>query len=73
MRNFISTSLIGVKRKFEVYNINEFRTSCLHHKTESKCENLYLEDKTNKLRKLHSVRYIDISQHYPKNNLKFIF
>ena len=39
----------------KVYNIDEFRTSCLHHKTENKCKNLYLEDKTNKLRKLHSV------------------
>ena len=38
MRNFISTPNLGIKRKlqerFEVYNIDEFRTSCLHYKTE---------------------------------------
>ena len=59
MRNFISTPNIGIKRKlnerFDVFNIDEYRTSCLHNKTEEKCDNLYLSDKTNKLRKLHSV------------------
>jgi len=59
MRNFISTPNISVKRKlkerFKVYNIDEYRTSCLHHKTEDKVENLYLPDKQKKLRKLHSV------------------
>ena len=33
-----------LKERFEVYNIDEFRTSCLHHKTENKCKNLYLEE-----------------------------
>lgn len=37
LRNFISTPMIGFKRKlkkhFKVYNVDEFRTSCLHHKT----------------------------------------
>jgi len=59
MRNFISTPKIGLKRKikerFKIYNIDEFRTSCLNHQTEEKCENLYLPDKTGKLRKLHAV------------------
>ena len=59
MRNFISTPNIGIKRKlnerFDVFNIDEYRTSCLHNKTEEKCDNLYLSDKANKLRKLHSV------------------
>lgn len=59
MRNFISTPNIGIKRKlnerFDVFNIDEYRTSCLHNKTEEKCDNLYLSDKRNKLRKLHSV------------------
>jgi hypothetical protein len=49
MRNFISTPNLG---RFDVYNIDEFRTSCLHYKTEERCENLYL---CNKKRKLHSV------------------
>ena len=59
MKNFISIPNIGIKRKlnerFVVFNIDEYRTSSLHNKTEEKCENLYLADKTNKLRKLHSV------------------
>ena len=59
MKNFISTPNIGLKRKlkerFKVYNIDEFRTSCLSHKTEDKCENLYQPDKNNKSRKLHAV------------------
>ena len=59
MRNFISTPNLGIKRKlkerFKVFNIDEFRTSCLYHKTEEKGENLYLPDHKNKLRKLHSV------------------
>ena len=59
MRHYISTPKIGLKRKlherFEIYNIDEFRTSCLNHKTEEKCENLYLPDKKGKSRKLHAV------------------
>lgn len=59
MRNFISTPNIRVKRKmhekFNVYNIDEYRTSCLHHKTEKKGDHLYYIDKINKERKLHSV------------------
>ena len=38
-----------------MFNIDEFRTSCLHHKTEEPVSNLYLKDSKNKLRKLHSV------------------
>jgi len=37
MRNFISTPNLSLKRKlqerFKVYNIDEYRTSCLNHKT----------------------------------------
>ncbi len=40
MINFISTTNIGIKRKlnerFDVFNIDEYRTSCLHNKTEYK-------------------------------------
>jgi hypothetical protein len=40
---FISTPGIGMKRKlkeaFTVYHIDEFRTSKLHYKTETECEN----------------------------------
>ena len=48
-----------IKRKlntrFEVYNIDEFRTSCLNYKTEELCNNLYLPDKRNIERKMHSI------------------
>ena len=62
MRNFISTPNVTLKRKlqetFKVYNIDEFRTSCLSYKTEEVCENLYLKfkkDKIQKERKIHSI------------------
>jgi len=62
MRNFISTPNLTLKRKlqktFQVYNIDEFRTSCLSHKTEEFCENLYLKfkkDPKQKERKIHSI------------------
>ena len=62
MRNFISTPNLTLKRKlqetFKVYNIDEFRTSCLSYKTEEPCENLYLKfkkDKSQKERKIHSI------------------
>jgi len=62
MRNFISTPNLTMKRKlqekFKVYNIDEFRTSCLSYKTEEPCENLYLtfqNDPKQKPRKMHSI------------------
>jgi hypothetical protein len=62
MRNFISTPNLTLKRKlqqhFKVYNIDEFRTSCLSYKTEEVCENLYLKfkkDTKEKERKMHSI------------------
>jgi hypothetical protein len=62
MMNFISTPNLTLKRKlqeqFRVYNIDEFRTSCLSYKTEEACENLYLKfnkDPTQKHRKIHSI------------------
>ena len=59
MRNFISTPNLGLKRKlleyYPVYNLDEFRTSCINHKTETPTENIYLPDKTGKSRKIHSI------------------
>jgi hypothetical protein len=59
MRNIISTPNLGLKRKlreyFKVYNIDEFRTSYLHHQTLNKNENIYLQDKLKNLRKIHSI------------------
>jgi len=56
---YISTPNLGLKRKlaeyFKVYNIDEFRSSCLNYKTEEKSDNLYLPDKQGKLRKIHSI------------------
>lgn len=57
--NYMSTPGISLKRKlserFEVYNLDEFRTSCLNYKTEERCENLYLPDKKGKSRKIHAI------------------
>jgi hypothetical protein len=57
-----STPNLTLKRKlqekFKVYNIDEFRTSCLSYKTENPCENLYLKfkkDPKQKDRKIHSI------------------
>jgi len=59
MKNFISTPNLSLKRKlqerFKVYNIDEYRTSCLNYKTEKLSKNLYLPDKKNKERKMHSI------------------
>ena len=62
LRNFISTPNLTLKRKlkerFKVYNIDEFRTSCLSYKTEEVCKNLYLKfkkDPKQKERKIHSI------------------
>ena len=43
------------KKNYTVYNLDEFRTSCLNYKTEEKCENIYLPDKKGKERKIHSI------------------
>lgn len=59
MRNFISTPNLRIKRvlarKFGVYNVDEYKTSCINYKTKGRMENLYLKDKTGKMRKIHSV------------------
>ncbi len=59
MRNFISTPNLGFKRKLseqmKVYNLDEFRTSKLNHKTEEICEHLSYTDKKGIQRELHSV------------------
>ena len=59
MRNFISTPNLSLKRKlkerFKVYNIDEFRTSCLSYQTKNLCKNMYLPDKKGEDRKIHSI------------------
>ena len=59
MRHFMSTPNLSIKRKlkerFRVYDIDEYRTSCLNYITEEVCENMYLPDKTGKGRKIHSI------------------
>jgi hypothetical protein len=56
---YISTPNLGLKRKLNeyltIYNLDEFRTSCLNYKTEERCENMYLPDKTGVKRKIHSI------------------
>ena len=72
--NFISTPKLGIKRKlkekFNVFNIDEYRTSCLHYKTEEKGDNLYIRDKINKKRKLHSV--LTFQMETTENEKKFV-
>ena len=38
-----------------IYNLDEFRTSCLNYKTEKRCKNMYLPDKKGTERKIHSI------------------
>ena len=56
---YISTPNISLKRKIheyiDIYNLDEFRTSCLNNKTENRCENIELLDKKGVMRKIHSV------------------
>ena len=56
---YMTTPNMGLKRKlaeyFTIYNLDEFRTSCLNHKTEEKCGNLYLPDLKGVMRKKHSI------------------
>ena len=55
----LSTPNIGLKRKLgkqiTVYNLAEYKTSKINYKTEEECDNLYLPDKNNVIRKIHSV------------------
>ena len=54
---------IGLRRKlaerFEVFLLDEFRTSKLHHLTEEVCEHLYVPDRSledpDRKRKIHAV------------------
>jgi hypothetical protein len=56
---YISTPNIRLKKKlskkFIIYSIDEFRTSCINCKTEEENENLYIKDNKGVERKLHSV------------------
>jgi len=56
---YMSTPGISLKRKlakrFTIYNVDEFRTSCIEYKSEKKCENLSLPDKKGKLREKHAI------------------
>jgi hypothetical protein len=59
MKHFISTPNITLKRKlkekFDVYNLDEYRTSCLNYKTEEQTDNLYRLDKKKNKHKIHAV------------------
>lgn len=41
--------------RFEVFEIDEYRTSCLHHKTEKRCDNAYRLDRKGRYHKIHAV------------------
>jgi hypothetical protein len=59
MKHIISTPQIGLKRMlkkhFKIYNVDEFRTSCLDYRTEEKNTNAKVITKDGKTKKLHSV------------------
>ena len=59
MRHFISTPNIHLERKIAqkipIYKVDEFRSSCLFHRTALRCDNLYMPDLTGRERKIHSV------------------
>jgi hypothetical protein len=44
-----------IRENFKVYLIDEYNTSKLHHKTEEKCENMYIKDRKGVERKRHSI------------------
>jgi hypothetical protein len=71
MRGMISSPNLGLKRKlaeyYPIYNLDEYRTSCINHKTETLTENIYLPDKKGKSRKMHSILTLCL-----KNALHFL-
>ena len=59
MRKIISTHNLGLKQKlaeyYPIYNLDEYQTSCINHKTETLTYNIYLPDKNGNLVKIHSI------------------
>ncbi len=57
--SYISTPGVSIKRKlnerFNVYHIDEYKTSQIHYKTKKQCKNLYLEVNIGKIKKMHSI------------------
>ena len=85
MRHFKPTPNKHLKKllteNFKVYEIDEYRTSKLHHKTSSVCGNLYLKNKEGKLEKKHSILsfkmknkmgYLDRDKNSCKNMRKIV-
>ena len=60
MKSFAPTPNKRIKRKFvenfDVYNLDEFRTSKLHWETEQEGDNLRLPDRNRRLRKIHAIK-----------------
>jgi hypothetical protein len=60
MRNFISTPMISLKRKlkeqYEVYNLDEYKTSKLSCKTGEECDKLYLPRRKYELKNISDIR-----------------
>ena len=59
MRNFVSTPNMKLKRKlkeaFPVYNVDEYKTSCITNKTKEPNKNLYLIGKDGNYHKMHPI------------------
>ena len=71
MNNFISTPNITLKRKllkrFKVFNIDEFRTSCLHNETEELCKHLKLSFYNKRQKKITSQNMHSILTYQMEN------
>ena len=72
MRNFISTPNISLKRKLKerfkhVYNIDEYKTSCISHNSGEKCGNLYLKKDNSDSTKIEMIKMYSILTYKMEN------
>ena len=74
MRGVISTPCIGLKRRlaedFKIFNIDEFRTSCLDNITLKENKNAIVKNKKGNMKALHSVLVSNILEKTVGNPLK---
>ena len=59
MRNYISTPNIGLKRMlskyYKIYDVDEYRSSCICYKNKTRCDNLKIKDKEGNNKKMHQI------------------
>ena len=73
MKSFAPTPNKRIRRKFvenfDVYELDEYRTSKLHWETEQEGDNLWLPDKKRQLRKMHAIKTFAIPMVNDRNTL----